>query len=163
MKNDFNNKPINETEELSEEKKEFERIKFLEKLEQQELDLVTENSKYSVSNIQKKAKEEFNKKIKKMIIMVLVLLVFCFGVSKLFYYLASNLTESTNTSVNTSVVEIALVNYKRDYGNFPVDADNKVNTSILRQKGYLSSNVEDNCDCYFYLATKNGTVKTVKR
>ena len=158
MENNQNNKDITN----SELKKEIERKKFLENLEQKELELSTQ-SNIKHDYIVKNAQAAFKKKVIRTIITFCLLVAFCFCLSKMFYSIASSITADTNVSVNTSVVEIAIMNYKRDKGTLPIEADNKVNVSLLRQLGYLSSDVENNCDCYFYLKDKNGTVKTIKR
>lgn len=159
---DNNQKNNSNNEEL---RKEIEKKQFLKELERKELELMNDNSINDMKHdmLVKNAKKAFKKKVVRTVVMFCLLVVFCFGLSRMFYSIASSITVDTNESINISVVEIAVTNYKRDKGSFPIEADNKINTTLLRQLGYLSSDVENNCDCYFYLKNKNGAVQTVKR
>ena len=145
-----------EKENLQEKRLEFERHRFLQNLDEQEATLASNN--YDPTKNIKIANKKFKNKVVRTLFMTIILIVFCTFLSKAFYKIASNVSVDNSVSINTSVVEIAVINYKRDKGTLPIDQNKKVNVPLLRKLGYLSSDVESNCDCEFYLNSKNNSV-----
>lgn len=153
------NKPENnnfENKLLEEKKLDFERKTFLQNLDEQEANLAS--NVYDPTKNIKIANKKFKNKVVRTAIMTIILIVFCICLSKVFYKIASSVSVDNSISINTSVVEIAVINYKRDKGTLPIDQNKKVNVPLLRQLGYLSSDVESNCNCEFYLNSSNNSV-----
>lgn len=156
MENQPERNNLNNESSQDEKRLEFERKRFLQNLEEQEAAL--EASHYDPTKSIKTANKKLKNKIIRTTIMTMALIVFCVFLSKAFYNIASNVSVNNSVSINTSVVEIAVINYNRDKGTFPADQNNKVNVPLLRKLGYLSSDVESNCGCEFYLNRTNGSV-----
>ena len=141
---------------------EKEREEFLAELNYKE-SLLDDTPIVDTQSIIKKSKNDFKRKIIRSIVMVILFIVFLFGVSKMFYYIASSITLEKNVSVATSVVNMAVINYNRDKGFYPIDKENKVDVPLLIKTGYINFDAEENCNCYFYLSPTNKELITKPR
>ena len=152
----------NEFDKKKEKSLEEEREEFLAELNYRE-SLLDETPQITTQNVISKSKNEFKRKIIRSIVMIILFIIFLFGVSKMFYYIANSITLEKNISIATSVVNMAVINYNRDKGFYPIDKENKVDVPLLIKTGYINFDAEENCDCYFYLSPTNKELITKNR
>lgn len=129
--------------------------KFLDELDRKSNELDKElNKDIKLTNSQvktQKSKELVKFHLYKNLIGAVLVVFVLVIISKIALNMSykDNLSQTTNHNVNQ--VKIALINYYKEQKKLPINKDSLINTKELISKKYLSTDVEEQCDCKFYL------------
>ena len=153
-----------------EEELEQKRKIFLANLDKKEAELdktIAYENSLEGSNLTRRKKQSskevmkfhFYKTLIGALLIIVVLVIICkFAVSGSYKEI-----QSTATEHNVNQVKIALINYYNEYKELPLLASNKIDIEALHKSQYLGTDVEEMCNCSFYLKADKQTVIAIPK